>query len=257
VSTRGFVHRGRQYRATCWSFALFTLASIAIPGSSEAAPLTGTVLTPLNSIVSPGVVPNGTAAGVLLASLSFPFMFSTTGGGTTQGTITSAVFREVGGTLDFYYQITNNAASSTDISRDGQLLTAGTNPGGVSTWTGFRTDAAGPLVAGTVAPSSADRLLQTVPEFGLQFGLIQVVGFTLDVAPGSTSNALVISTDATTFASGTAVLYGSSSGSGLAATFQPVTNLPEPCSIFLTAAGILGLWGRRAFKRYSGSAVTG
>lgn len=87
----------------------------------------------------------------------------------------------------------------------------------------FRTDAVAPLAAGAVAPTSADRLRQTVPEFGLQFGLLQVVGFTVDVAPGSTSNALIISTDATAFTIGNGVLYVVSDGSVLTATFEPIT----------------------------------
>ena len=117
----------RRPSSACWTFACFALASLAMPsGISQASPLTGTVLTPFNSSVTPGAVPNGTAAGTLLATLISPFSFSTTGG-TTHGVFASAVYREAGGTLDFYYQIANDASSSTAVSRDGQLLTAGGN----------------------------------------------------------------------------------------------------------------------------------
>src|SRR5439155_8645744 len=56
------------------------------------------------NIVTPGnaVVPDvftGQSAGTLLATLSAPF--NTLG----TGTVISAIYREAGGTLDFYYQV--------------------------------------------------------------------------------------------------------------------------------------------------------
>src|SRR5260370_25559987 len=51
----------------------------------------------------------GTAPGTLLASLASPFVTST---GTDSGTLISAVYKESGGTLDFYYQVVLNTTST-------------------------------------------------------------------------------------------------------------------------------------------------
>src|SRR5215467_673702 len=117
---------------------------------SQATPLPGTILTSPGFTVLPGLIAPGTPAGTLLASLVSPYSFVTTAG-TTSGTVTSAVYRNSSGTLDFYYQVSNSASSSTAIARE-----SNTNFTGFTTWTGFRTDAVGPFVAGTVPYVTAD-----------------------------------------------------------------------------------------------------
>src|SRR5713226_829338 len=69
------------------------------------------------NVVVPGatVAPDnftGAPAGTLLASLSAPFSTAT-----FAGTLKSAVFRTAGGTLDFYYQLANNAPSTDSLGR--------------------------------------------------------------------------------------------------------------------------------------------
>src|ERR1700730_2029307 len=171
--------------------------------------------TPINpgQTAFPGLVPPGTLPGTLLASLIAPYSFTTTAG-TTSGTLVSAVFRESGGTLDFYYQVNNNANSATAIDRMTAVSFAS-----FLTAVGFRVDGstlAGALfVNGTVAPFTADR----------NGGLGTTVGFSFSppdgakILPGLSSNVLVISTDATTFAAGNASVIDG--GTQTVAAFQP------------------------------------
>src|SRR5436853_4047429 len=73
--------------------------------STASATLIGTVATNPGDTVIPTLVPPGSPTGTLLASLSVPFVDTL---GTDSGTLVSAVYREAGGTLDFYYQVSNN-----------------------------------------------------------------------------------------------------------------------------------------------------
>src|SRR5215471_17262479 len=88
-----------------WLFTLLVSTALFIFGpAAKADPfLTGTVLTPPGVTVVPGLVPAGTQ-GTILASLVTPYSFTTTAG-TTSGSLTTAVYRNSSGTLDFYYQI--------------------------------------------------------------------------------------------------------------------------------------------------------
>jgi uncharacterized repeat protein (TIGR01451 family) len=176
---------------------------------SQTTPLSGTILTSPGSTVFPGLIPAGTPAGTLLASLVSPYSFATTAG-ITSGTITSAVYRNSSGTLDFYYQVANSASSSTAIARE-----ANTNFTGFTTWTGFRTDAVGPFVVGTVPPVTADSNAAG-----------SVIGFsfnppnTAKILAGLTSDILVISTNATNFTAGNAAVIDG--GTQTVAAFQPL-----------------------------------
>jgi hypothetical protein len=196
--------------------------------SINAAPLSGTVFTAPGSTVFPGLVPPGTASGTELASLSDPGSFTTTAG-TTSFTLDTAVFRNPSGTLDFYYQVANDSNSATSLAR----LTA-TNFSTFATYTGYRTDGAttlgAPFSNGTVPPVSADRNASGT-----------VVGFDFQppdsakVAPGQTSEVLVISTDATNFGNGNvSVIDG---GAATLPAFQPI---PEPSiTVLIALASIL------------------
>src|SRR5579871_6744943 len=77
------------------------------PALASFVGLTGTVQVTPGNTVFPGLIPNGTSPGTLLAFLSSPFSYSTTAG-TNSGFLDSAVYREKSGTLDFYYQLSNN-----------------------------------------------------------------------------------------------------------------------------------------------------
>ena len=219
-----------------WIPAVFALVvCLAMAPCSQATPLLGTVLTSPGFTVFPGLVPIGTPTGTLLASLVEPFSFSTTAG-TTSGTLTTAVYRESGGTLDFYYQVANSANSATAIGRE-----TNTSFAGVTTWTGFRVDGSGVFVPGTVAPVTADEEVS-----GSTVGFSFIPPNTAKIMPGLTSNVLVISTNATLFTVGnTAVIDG---GSQTLAAFEPTQGTPEPATILLVG-GLLALWSVRQFRR--------
>jgi PEP-CTERM motif len=193
-------------------------------------------------IVTPCLA-DGMAFGTLLASLSAPF---TTFNGNSSGTLLSAVYRETGGTLDFYYQITNNTISTNcgtggkpacdPLSRE-----TDTDFSKFITQVAFRTDgaASGVFINGTVSPVTADR----------NSGSGNVIGFSFsspEIGPGTTSNVLIISTDATTFKAGSAsVLDGTGA---TVASFEPasaVSSVPEPATSALLGSGLLALGGLR------------
>jgi hypothetical protein len=184
------------------------LACLLVVAPYSLAVLTGTVPVSPGVTVFPGLVPSGTPAGTLLASLVAPYSFATTSG-TTSGTLTSAVYRSAGGTLDFYYQVANDATSATAIARE-----TDTSFTGFTTATGFRLDAVGPFVAGTVPPVTGDSGVSG-----------RVIGFNFappdsaKILPGSTSAILVISTNATNFTAGNASIIDG--GAQTVAAFQP------------------------------------
>lgn len=211
---------------------LVLLLLIGVLAPNALATTIGTVSTTPGSTVIPGLVPPGTLPGTLLATLVVPFSYGTTAG-TTSGFFTTAVFRESGGTLDFYYQIANNANSATSIARETDV-----NFGSFTTSTGFRLDGSflsgGVFTNGTVAPGTADRSSTGA-----------VVGFSFpisgEISPGATSLVLEISTNATMFTAGNASIIDG--GSQTVAAFQPtgsVSQVPEPSSLLLLASGLMG-----------------
>jgi len=210
-----------------------------IPSASAA--LLGTVALLPGDTVVPGLT--SAAPGTLLASLSAPYVSSL---GTTAGTLNSAVYREAGGTLDFYYQVTNNTTAPNcgaagQPACDPLSRETDTTFTGFTTSVGYRTDGgsiAGGFVNGSVAPVTADR--NSVGD---------VVGFSFNppdaakIQPGQTSDVLVISTNATNFTSGNASVIDG--GVTTVKAFEPTSATPEPVTFVLTGMGLLTLAGLR------------
>ncbi len=216
------------------TLVLSLLALVALSSIASATPLAGTVVANPGDTVFPGLVPPGTAAGMLLAFLNAPYSFLTTAG-TTSGHLLSAVYKNPSGTLDFYYQVENDMTSATAIARE-----TDTSFVGFTTFLGFRVDGsslAGTMfVDGTVAPVTGDR----------SSGSGTTVGFSFNppdgakVLPGLNSNVLVISTNAVNFKAGNASVIDG--GTQTVASFQPAL-LPEPASFALLGLGLLAIGG--------------
>jgi hypothetical protein len=163
----------------------------------------------------------------LLADVSSPYTLMGAGG-TATGTTTAWVYMTSGGTLDFAYQVTNNA-SSTDLIDTLSMASFG----------GFATDVDYLNAAGDNAPSLATRPGGTGNVVNFDF-------FPNDIVAGDTSDVLLIETNATNFNPGTLSLIDS--GVAKVAAFEPTgtPSMPEPSSLLMIGSGLAGLM---AFRR--------
>jgi len=217
---------------------VLVLASILVLAPSANAALTGTsALVPGDTIFVP-TIPAGADPGTLLASETVPFTTSIN----ASGVLVAAVFLEAGGTLDFYYQLSDDSTSIDALARE-----TNTDFTGFTTAVGYRTDggtmlaSSDPFVNGSVPPIFADR---NAPG--------DVVGFSFNqsdatkIQPGQTSNVLVISTNATAFKVGhSSVIDG---GTVTIATYEPAASVPEPMSLLFLGGGLLALGSLRRFR---------
>jgi len=220
---------------------VLALACLTVPSAN--ANLVGTVPIAPTDTVFPGFVPPGTNPGTLLASESESFSFTTTGG-TTSGLLDSAVYND-GGTLDFYYQVFNNATSASSLARMTATSFVGFTTG---TSVGFRVDGSSltgtPFVDGSVPPVTAD-MNSTGSVIGFSFNPPD----SAKIAPGSVSSVLVISTDATNFKAGNASVIDG--GTATVASYQPSSAVPEPrfYSLLLFAGIVAGaVFYRKRFR---------
>jgi hypothetical protein len=192
--------------------ALLTATLLVAPATSQAA-----LLVP-GGIVNPDLLVG--PAGTLVASALSPLI----AGGDLIANVRSAVVRNAGGTLDFYYQVGNSGLSATSLSlvNNESFATFATDVffrlgnGGLDI---FRDDGKG--IPTTVA-RSADGVNVAFNFFG------PLNSFKLN--PGEISRILVVRTDATNFAPGlTTITPTFASG----ASFAPAGAIPEPASLLL------------------------
>jgi hypothetical protein len=203
--------------------ARHTLCSLAIAAVAFMQTAHGNVV-PIGTSGPPDIF-TGQSAGTLLASALSPFSV-----GATSGTLETAVFREAGGTLDFYYQV-NVTTTATAVS----FLNVFGYSGFPTADEGYRTDGGslpGGFVDGTVIPTSVfravDRIAFTIPNVGA----------------GQSSSVLEVQTDARAFIGTTSALVAGGDGQTTAlTTFAPLA--PEPGSVLLIGGGFLAIAGLR------------
>jgi hypothetical protein len=188
--------------------------------------------------------PELTSTDVINQTLPFSFTNTATGG-LVSGTLFDDVSREnVSGTLDFYYQVTMNARSSST----GAIRTSGFTD--YSTDVDFRTDS-----TGTIDPDSAQRFS------GAESGSLNFIFNNTPITGGSESQFVFIKTTATTYNDNGLTDITADAGlgdTGLSselATYAP-GSVPEPSMLLIpvTAAVMLGL-GRRSRLVHQATAI--
>lgn len=225
------VNRSMRYAGIATALLVGLLCgSAAFAGTVESCAF-GTGPSGTNTVLP--VNCTGSTSGTLEAWISSPFSYTTTAG-TTSGTVYSAVYDD-NGTMDFYYQVVNDANSATAIAQ----LEA-------NSFMGYTTNAAfitnGSSLAGTgfidggIAPQLANISSGTALNFNFNAPLATGV-----IEPGNASDVVIISTNAVNWTAGNDSVQDGGSSGPLDA-FQPAgAAVPEPATLGLMGIGLIGL----------------
>jgi len=226
------------------SHLLIALATVALAAPLSATPITtgncagpsslGCVATlDVFSIANPGTFLNGSTSNVTGRNAQGNVLYT--------GVLSAAVYRNIVGTLDFYYQFFNSSNSPDSISR----IT-------MNSFTGFTTDIGytnqnfdqdgNSLVNFRGARSNQVPLVgERVSDatLGFNFG---AGSYSPKINPSEYSSILVIRTNATNFGVGsTSIINGAVAN---VSTFAPTaagSNVPEPATYALMGAGLVAL----------------
>ncbi len=212
------------------------------PGGTTTLVGQGDVFTPGTLVASTTVTANLNAANPDLTSL-----------------IREAVFRNAAGTLDFVYQITNTSNPANGLLANLASTTLANFGGGLDPFAPIRVDfATNSNFDGFIAPSANSATNQSSPVAAsrstdgssITFAFDSPQFATVGLSPGSTSNVLIVSTNATNFnnrgvgtINGETDANGNTLGSNIAGgIFEPAPAVvPEPATVL--SAGIAGLFG--------------
>lgn len=155
--------------------------------------------------------------------------------GDVQGSLTAAVVRNAGGTLDFYYQVTNDLGSIDSLSRNTNSLFA-TLGIVYDTSVFYRTDTGGlPIFSDGDADATPLTVERNMTGRVVGFNFLSLPLGATGIDPGETSRILVIRTNAVDFNAGmSSVIDG---GVDSVDTFAPTGSVPEPASLILLGSG--------------------
>lgn len=200
----------RRFTAGCLPVAALAFFSLSPVG---ATPVT------IGQTVSPAAL--SSLSGVTLLASITSASFSS---GLESGTYDAYVYRD-GSTLDFVYDF-NNSANSIDSLQSATM----------SSFAGFTTDVYYVTGSGG-APTSVSRLQNPVVKFFFN-GL---------VAPGQSSDQLVIKTNATQYVAGFLSLQDG--GATTVSAFAP-SGVPEPATMLLLGSGLMIMGIARRGRRF-------
>jgi len=210
-----------------WLFFSLALVGTAILAPSVHASLLGTALsTGPGNVAVPNESGNAALTGATLGSTNTQTISTSD----LSGTLYTAVIKEANGTYDFLYQVVVSSGS-----KDGIARLTGTDFTGYATSVSYSTtDNFGYFQTGTVAPDSADRHTDDTVGFN----------FNSNVPKGSTSEIMIIGTNATAFQTGTVgVIDGVPASLSGFEPLGPAGMVPEPSTLAIAGLGALGMIG--------------